>query len=221
MMIGPPRVIEQRVDGVRMEPFEAVDIEVPEESVGAVADLLLPRKATMIEMGDADGEGRVSVAYEMPSRCLVGVKSRLLTATQGQGLMTSTFAGYRPHAGEYGARTRGNILSSAQGSVTSYALDKVGKSGRFFSAPADKVYENQIVGIHSREGELKVNLCKAKELTNMRSTGKDDFVKLPPPMQLSLEDAVEYVVDGEYVEVTPDAIRMGVRVKPNARLAKK
>ena len=144
-----------------------------------------------------------------------------MTATQGNAVMTSTFAGYKPYAGEYGARTRGNMLSTSQGPVTAYALDKVGARGRFFSGVADVVYENQIVGISAREGDVKVNICKGKELTNMRASGKDDMVKLAPPMQLTLEDAVEYIASDEYVEVTPEAIRMGKRVQPNTRGVKK
>ena len=172
-------------------------------------------------MSEANKDGLLGVVYEVPSRCLVGVKSKLMTATQGNAVMTSTFAGYKPHAGEYGARTRGNILSTAQGPVTAYALDKVAQRGRFFSGPGDQVYENQIVGIHAREGELKANICKAKQLSNMRASGKDDFIKLAPPMQLTLEDAVEYITADEYVEVTPDAIRMGVRDKKIVRGLKK
>ena len=221
LMLGCPQVIEKVIDGVRSEPFETVDIELPESTLGGVADLFLQRKATLLEMGEANGEGLTSVVYELPSRCLVGVKSRLMTATQGNAVMTSTFAGYKPYAGEYGARTRGNMLSTSQGPVTAYALDKVGARGRFFSGVADVVYENQIVGISAREGDVKVNICKGKELTNMRASGKDDMVKLAPPMQLTLEDAVEYIASDEYVEVTPEAIRMGKRVQPNTRGVKK
>ena len=159
----------------------------------------------------------LGVLYEMPSRCMVGIKSKLLTQTQGMAVMTSTFAGYKPYAGVYGQRTRGNLLSTHQGPVTSHALDGLSSRGRFFSQPGDAVYENQIVGIHAREGDLKVNVTKAKQLTNMRASGKDEFVKLPPPMELTLEDAVEYIEPDEYVEVTPDAIRIGKYPKAQSR----
>merc|ERR1711871_241636 len=125
-MVGCPQVIEKQLDGQRCEPFELVDIEMPEENLGPVADLFLQRKATLIEMGEANKDGLLGVVYEVPSRCLVGVKSKLMTATQGNAVMTSTFAGYKAYAGEYGARTRGNILSTNQGPATSYALEKVG-----------------------------------------------------------------------------------------------
>jgi len=171
----------------------------------------------MLEMGSSNRDGMVGLVYEVPSRCMVGVKTRLLTATKGEAVMTSTFAGYKPYAGEYGMRTRGNLLSTGAGRVTSYALDKTAARGRFFSSVGDEVYENQIVGIHAREGDLKVNIFKAKELNNMRAAGKDEFLKIPPPLPLTLEDAVEYIVDDEYVEVTPDAIRMGVRPKERVR----
>jgi len=171
-------------------------------------------------MGESNRDGLLGVVYEIPTRCMVGVKSKLMTATQGNAVMTSTFVGYKPYAGAYGQRIRGNILSSSAGPVTSYAIDKVLSRGKFFSQPGDHVYENQIVGIHSREGELKLNICKAKQLTNVRSAGKDDFIVIPPPMQLTLEDAVEYIVDDEYVEVTPETIRIGKTVKTDSRLKK-
>lgn len=217
MLVGCPQVIYKEIDGVKCEPFETVDVELPEQHTGALADLLLPRKGVMLEMGSSNRDGMVGLVYEVPSRCMVGVKTRLLTATKGEAVMTSTFAGYKPYAGEYGMRTRGNLLSTGAGRVTSYALDKTAARGRFFSSVGDEVYENQIVGIHAREGDLKVNIFKAKELNNMRAAGKDEFLKIPPPLPLTLEDAVEYIVDDEYVEVTPDAIRMGVRPKERVR----
>ena len=134
--------------------------------------------------------------------------------------MTTTFAGYKPYAGDFGGRNKGNLLSFETGTATPFAIMKTQDRGAFFTSPGDEVYENQIVGIHAKQQDLKVNICKAKQLTNMRSAGADDKSRATPPMQLTLEDAVEYVVAGEYVEVTPDAIRMGVHPKPD-RFAKK
>merc|ERR1712216_489453 len=123
--------------------------------------------------------------------------------------MGSSFAGYKPYAGDFGGRDRGNLLSFEQGTATPFAITKTQDRGAFFTAPGDEVYEDQIVGINAKAGDLKVNICKAKQLTNMRSAGADDKSTTTPPMQLTLEDAVEYVVNGEFVELTPDAIRMG------------
>merc|ERR1719253_1100293 len=127
--------------------------------------------------------------------------------------MSTTFAGYKPFAGDFGDRSKGNLLSFEQGTATPFAISKVQDRGAFFTKPGDEVYEDQIVGIHAKANDLKVNICKAKQLTNMRSAGADEKSTTIAPMQLTLEDAVEYVEAGEFVEVTPDAIRMGVHPK--------
>ena len=128
-------------------------------------------------------------------------------------MMSTTFAGYKPYAGAFAGRDRGNLLSSATGTVTGHALKSVQERGELFSLVGDEVYENQIIGISAKSGDLKVNACKTKALTNMRSAGNDEKSNCIPPMQLTLEDAVEYIQDGEFVEVTPDAVRMGKRAK--------
>merc|ERR1711918_155395 len=161
-----------------------------------------------------------TIVYEVPTRGMVGVKSKLLTATRGLCVMTTTFAGYKPYAGDFGGRNKGNLLSFETGTATPFSIMKVQDRGAFFSKPGDEVYEDQIVGVNAKDGDLKVNICKAKQLTNMRSSGADEKSTTTPPMQLTLEDAVEYVVAGEFVEVTPDAIRMGLYPKAS-RFSKK
>merc|ERR1719353_1387848 len=220
LMVGPPQVIYKEIDGVQHEPFESVDIELPEEYSGSVIGMLAQRKGSMLDMGSPNNEGMQTIQYEVPTRGMVGVKSKILSATRGLAVMTTTFAGYKPYAGDFGGRDRGNLLSFEQGTATPFAISKVQDRGAFFSRPGDEVYEGQIVGIHAKSGDLKVNICKAKALTNMRSSGADEKSSTTPPMQLTLEDAVEYVVNGEFVEVTPDAIRMGKHPK-EARFAKK
>merc|ERR1711918_89193 len=138
----------------------------------------------------------------------------------GLAVMSSTFLGYKPYAGDFGERDRGNLLSFEKGTATPFSIMKVQDRGAFFTSPGDEVYEDQIVGINSKSGDLKVNICKAKQLTNMRSSGADEKSTTTPPMQLTLEDAVEYVVSGEFVEVTPEAIRMGLYPKAS-RFSKK
>merc|ERR1719453_2297067 len=213
LMVGCPQVLYKDIDGVQQEPFETVDVEVPEESSGSVIDLLSQRKGNMLEMGAVNADGMISVQYEMPTRGMVGVKSRLLSATRGLAVMTSTFAGYRPYAGDFGGRDRGNMLCHETGVANTHGLQKAQERGILFPSPGQEVYEDQIVGINSRPGDLKVNVCRTKQLTNMRAAGKDDNSNLTPPKVMSLEEAVEYVIDAEFVEVTPEAIRMGKRPK--------
>ena len=220
LMIGPPTVIEKEIDGERMEPFETVDIDLPEEYSGAAISLLNERKGSMLEMSAVTNEGQVSIQYEVPARGMAGVKSKLLSASRGLAVMSSTFLGYKPYAGDFGGRDRGNLLSFETGTATPFSIMKTQDRGAFFTSPGDEVYEDQIVGVHAKTGDLKVNICKAKQLTNMRSSGADEKSTCTPAMQLTLEDAVEYVVNGEFVEVTPDAIRMGKHPK-ESRFAKK
>jgi len=220
LMVGPPTVIEKSENGERLEPFELVDIELPEEYASSAISILNERKGMLIEMAPVTKEGSQAIQYEVPARGMNGVKSKLLSATRGLAVMSTTFAGYKPFAGEFGDREKGNLVSFETGTATPFAITKVQDRGAFFSSPGDEVYENQIVGVHAKGGDLKVNICKAKQLTNMRSSGADEKSSTTPPMQLTLEDAVEYVVNGEFVEVTPDAIRMGKHPKPE-RFAKK
>merc|ERR1719478_2128 len=219
-MIGPPTVIEKDIDGERMEPFELVDIELPEEYSGSAISLLNERKGNMLDMSGVSKEGGQTIQFEVPARGMNGVKSKLLSATRGLAVMSTTFAGYKPYAGDFGEREKGNLLSFETGTATPFAITKTQDRGAFFTSPGDEVYENQIVGIHAKKDDLKVNICKTKQLTNMRSAGADEKSTTTQALQLTLEDAVEYVVNGEYVEVTPDAIRMG-KFPKESRFAKK
>jgi len=209
MMVGCPQVIEKQVDGERCEPFEMVDIELPDEYSGSAISLLNERKGNMLEMSAPTKEGLVNLQFDMPARGMNGVKSKLLSATKGLAVMSTTFAGYKPYAGDFGSRDRGNLLSFEQGTATPFSLTKVQDRGTLFAGAGDEVYEDQIVGIHAKTGDLKVNICKAKQLTNMRSAGADEKSTTTPPTIMTLEEAVEYITIGEFVEVTPDAIRMG------------
>jgi len=220
LMVGPPTVIEKTENGERLEPFELVDIELPEEYSSAAISLLNERKGMLVDMGAVTKEGSQAIQYEVPARGMAGVKSKLLSASRGLAVLSSTFAGYKPYAGDFGERSRGNLLSFEQGTATPFAIMKTQDRGAFFSAPGDEVYADQIVGVNAKSGDLKVNICKAKQLTNMRSAGADEKSTTTAPMQLTLEDAVEYVVRGEFVEVTPDAIRMGKHPK-ESRFGKK
>jgi len=215
LYIGCPQVIEKTEGGERQEPFELVDIELPEEYSGSAIDLLNQRKGAMVSMSSPTKEGLVTIEYEVPSRGMNGVKSKLLSASRGLAVMSSTFAGYKSYAGDFGERDRGNLLSFETGTTSAFSLAKIQERGALFSSPGEEVYENQIIGINAKAGDLKVNACKTKALTNMRSAGADEKSNVTPPMQLTLEDAVEYIQEGEFVEVTPDAVRMGKKPKPS------
>ena len=197
-----------------------MDIELPEEYSGSAIDLLNQRKGAMLGMSSVTKEGMVTIEYEVPSRGMNGVKSKLLSATRGLAVMSTTFAGYRSYAGDFGERDRGNLLSFETGTCSPFSLAKIQDRGALFSKPGDEVYENQIIGINAKAGDLKVNACKTKQLTNMRSSGADEKSNVIPAMQLTLEDAVEYIAADEFVEVTPDAIRMGKKPK-ESRFARK
>jgi GTP-binding protein len=211
LMVGAPKVLfEEGEDGEKLEPFEDIDVEVPEEFASSVIAILNARKGTMTDMSTPTAEGMQTLAYDMPTRCMVGVKSDVLTATRGLATMTSTFGGYRPYAGDLGQRLKGNLISGEQGVATPYALMKLSDRGEFFIEATSETFSGQIIGVSNKPGDLKINVCKAKQLTNMRSSGADEAVKIQPPKPLTLEDAVEYIVDGEFVELTPDGIRMGL-----------
>jgi len=210
LMVGCPQVIEKEIDGVRHEPFESVDIEIPEEFSGNAISLLNNRKGCMVQMGAPNAEGLMPLQYEVPARGMNGVKSALLSASKGLALMTSSFAGYKPYAGDFEKRSNGNILSIDTGKATTYSIENAQKRGTLFVGPGEEIYVNQIVGEASRGDTMKMNLCKAKTLDNMRAAGKDKDTGVVTKKDFTLEEAIEFI-DGEneYVEITPDAIRMG------------
>jgi len=210
MMIGPPITIERTVDGQREEPFELVDIELPDEYSGAAISLLNDRKGCMSEMGPSNTEGFTSMQYEVPSRGMNGVKSALLTATRGLVIMTTSFSGYKPYAGDFPGRKVGNLVSMAAGAATSYSIESAQARGELFVSPGDEVYDKMIIGQAKQPQDMKINIAKTKTLDNMRAAGNDKNNKIVPAKKFSLEECVEYIVPGEFVEVTPDALRMGV-----------
>jgi GTP-binding protein len=210
LQVGAPKVIfaEDELGG-KTEPFEDVDIEVADEFSSSVVAILNARKGMMEDMSPPTAEGMVTMTYTMPTRCMVGVKSQVLSATKGLATMTTTFGGYKAYAGDLPARSRGNLVSAETGVATGFAIMKLQDRGEFFVSPQDDTFEGHIIGINNKGGDLKVNVCKAKQLTNMRAAGSDENLKIAPPKDLTLEDAVEYIEEGEYVELTPETIRMG------------
>jgi len=209
--VGPPTVIfkQNEETGATEEPWESVEVRVPEEYVGGVVDLMNQRKGELQDMGIEEGEGMSIVKYLVPTRGMLGLRSSLLTATRGTALIDSIFDSYRPKIqGEIQAREKGSLLAFADGETTTFGLEGAQDRGRLFAQPGDEVYKGMIVGIHQRPGDLEVNVCKTKALTNMRSANKGITVGLTSSIELSLDDCVEYIAADELLEVTQTKLRM-------------
>jgi len=210
--VGPPTVIykENEETGHIEEPWEKVEVRVPEEYVGGVVDLFNGRKAELQDMGKEDAEGGMStVEYLVPTRGMLGLRSALLTATRGTAIIDSVFDSYRPRInGEIQGRDKGSLLAFADGSATTFGLEGAQDRGKLMISPNDEVYKGMIVGIHQRPGDLEVNVCKTKALTNMRSANKGITVGLQGGIEMSLDACVEYLAADEILEVTPSKFRM-------------
>ncbi|MBM7565679.1 translational GTPase TypA [Paenibacillus sacheonensis] len=208
MQVSKPEVIVKEIDGVKCEPYERLLIDVPEENMGAVMESLGSRKAEMVNMVN-NGSGQVRIEFIIPARGLIGYRTNFLTLTRGYGIMNHAFDNYGPLAGSsVGGRHQGVLISSETGVTTFYGMLGVEDRGLLFLEPATDVYEGMIVGEHNRDSDIIVNICKEKALTNVRSAGKDDTVRLKTPVLFSLEQALEYLNDDEYCEVTPKSIRL-------------
>jgi len=212
LMIGAPTVIYKKgPNGEKLEPFEEVECTVPEEYVGAVVDILSRRKGSMLDMTVSGQEGTTTIKYLLPTRGILGLRNACLTATRGTAVLDSIFHDYLPFAGEIEARDKGSLLAYEDGTVTPFGIVGAQDRGLLFVPPRIDVYKDMIIGIHQRPGDLKVNVCKQKALTNMRAAGSDNTVKLTPPIDLSLDSMVEYINEEEVVEVTPGFMRMSKR----------
>mgnify|MGYP001153735022 FL=1 len=206
LQVGQPQVIFKEIDGVKCEPIEELTINVPEEYSSKIIDMVTRRKGEMVKMENT-GE-RINLEFDMPSRGIIGLRTNVLTASAGEAIMAHRFKEYQPHKGEIERRTNGSMIAMESGTAFAYAIDKLQDRGKFFIFPQDEVYAGQVVGEHSHDNDLVINVTKSKKLTNMRASGSDDKVRLIPPVQFSLEEALEYIKEDEYVEVTPKAMRM-------------
>jgi GTP-binding protein len=207
LAVGRPRVVFKEIDGVRHEPFETLTIDVEEENQGAVMEELGVRRGELQDMM-SDGKGRVRLEYRVPARGLIGFQSEFLTLTRGTGVASHIFDSYDVVKGDIDDRRNGVLVSQDSGPAVAYALWKLQERGRMFVSPGDELYEGMIIGIHSRDNDLSVNPIRQKQLTNVRSSGTDEAVRLTPPIQLTLERAVEFIADDELVEITPKSIRL-------------
>ena len=210
MAVSKPRVVFHDVDGVRHEPIEMVTADVEETHQGGVMQALGERKGELVNM-EPDGNGRVRLEYRIPARGLIGFSNEFMNLTRGSGLISNIFDGYEPHKGEIGGRKNGVLISMDAGEIFTYALGKLDDRGRMFVKPNDPVYEGMIVGIHNRDNDLVVNATRTKQLTNFRVSGKEDAIKVTPPIDLTLEYGVEFIDDDELVEITPKSIRVRKR----------
>jgi GTP-binding protein len=192
------------------EPYEALTVDVEEAHQGAIMESLGRRRGELTDMA-VDGNGRARLDYRIPARGLIGFQGDFLTQTRGTGLMSHIFDGFAPVKGEIPDRRNGVLVSKEQGEAVAYALFNLQERGRLFVSPGEKLYEGMIIGIHSRDNDLVVNPIKTKKLTNIRAAGKDDAILLTPPIELTLEYAVEFIADDELVEVTPESIRIRKR----------
>jgi GTP-binding protein len=206
LQVGQPQVIIKEIDGVKCEPVEELTIDLPEEHSGTAVEAVSKRKG---EMTDMEPKGnRMIIRFLVPSRGIIGLRNYLLTQTAGEAIMTHRFLEFQPYKGEIPGRMNGSMISMEQGSAIPYSLNNLQERGKFFVESNQDIYEGQVIGENSRQGDLVVNVTKTKKMSNMRSSGADDKVKLAPPKRFSLEEALEYIQSDEYVEVTPQTIRL-------------
>ncbi len=210
LAVSKPRVVFHDVNGVRHEPIELLTVDIEDQHQGGVMQALGERKGELVNM-ETDGRGRVRLDYRIPARGLIGFSNEFMNLTRGTGLISNIFDGYEPYKGEIAGRKNGVLISMDAGEIVTYALGKLDDRGRMFVRAGDPVYEGMIVGIHSRDNDLVVNAVRQKQLTNFRVSGKEDAIKITPPIELTLEYAVEFIADDELVEITPKSIRVRKR----------
>lgn len=206
LSVGQPRVVIKEIDGQKCEPIEALTVDTLEETSGKVIELVSQRKGEMVNM--VTKGKRTVMDFEMPTRGLIGLRNQILTATAGEAIMAHRFKEYQPWKGPITGRINGSLISKENGVTTAYSIDKLQDRGKFFVDPGEKIYTGQVIGEQNKPGDLVINITTEKKLTNMRASGSDDSVKIIPKIKFSLEEALEYIQNDEYVEVTPQSIRM-------------
>ena len=206
LQVGQPKVLDKTINGQRCEPIENLTIDVPDEFVGRAIEMATRRKGALVHMDSRDG--RTHLDFDIPARGMMGLRSNLLTASAGEAVVSHRFKDYEPYKGDIEKRINGSLVSLDTGTAIAYAMDKLQDRGRFFVEPGEEIYAGQVVGEHTRERDLNINICKTKKLTNVRAAGSDEKVMLPPAIKFSLEEALEYIQEDELVEVTPHAMRL-------------
>jgi len=216
---APEVILRQDEDGQTLEPYEEIYLQTPPDTVSAVIGTLDKRRGRMISMVD-EADGNVLVTYRIPTRGLLGFRHQFLTLTRGRGVMDTLFSGYGPLSGTIAPRGRGSLVAWEAGVSTTFGLKNAEGRGRLFIGPGTVVYEGMVVGEHQRPGDLNVNVCKAKHLTNMRSSTKDIEIRLSPPEEMSLDRSIEYLSDDELLEITPLSLRISKRILDNEERGK-
>lgn len=206
LQVGQPQVIIKEIDGVKCEPVESLTVNVPEEYSSKVVDMVTRRKGDIVSMETQND--RINIEFVIPSRGIIGLRNNVLTATAGEAIMAHRFLEYQPWKGVIERRTNGSLIAMEAGTAYAYAIDKLQDRGRFFIFPQEEVYAGQVVGENAKDSDIVVNVTKSKKLTNMRASGADDKARIVPPVVFSLEEALEYIKEDEYVEVTPNHIRL-------------
>jgi GTP-binding protein len=206
LQVGQPQVIYKEVDGVKCEPIEELTINVPEEFASKMIDMVTRRKGEMTGM-ETQGD-RSNIEFEIPSRGIIGLRTNVLTASQGEAIMAHRFKNYQPYKGDIERRVNGSMVALETGTAYAYSIDKLQDRGKFFIDPGEEVYAGQVVGEHVHDNDLVINVAKAKQLTNVRASGSDDKARIVPKTIMSLEECLEYIKGDEYVEVTPQSMRM-------------
>ncbi|MDH5598532.1 MAG: EF-Tu/IF-2/RF-3 family GTPase, partial [Cyclobacteriaceae bacterium] len=206
LQVGKPHVVTRMVDGKKFEPIETLVIDVPENFSGKVIEYVTQRKGEMIIM-EPKGD-MVHLEFDIPARGLFGLRNNLLTATAGEAVITHRFKEFAPDKGEINDRRKGSLVSMETGQALAYSIDRVQDRGRFFVEPGEQIYKGQVIGEHTRDNDLELNLIKGKKLTNMRASGSDDSAKIAPKIKFSLEESMEYIKEDEYLEITPLSLRM-------------
>ncbi|HRH63932.1 MAG TPA: translational GTPase TypA, partial [Bacteroidia bacterium] len=206
LQVGQPQVLIKEIDGVKCEPIEVLTVDVPEPVSGKVIELVSQRKGDMLIM-EPKGD-MIHLEFSIPSRGIMGLRNKVLTATAGEAIMAHRFKAYEPWKGEINGRISGSLISMEQGTAIAYSIDKLQDRGFFFIDPTEEIYAGQVIGEHTRPDDLAVNITKTKKLTNMRASGSDEKMKIAPAVKFSLEEAMEYIQEDEYVELTPASIRM-------------
>ncbi len=206
LQVGQPQVIIKEIDGQKCEPIELLTINVPEEYSSKIIDMVTRRKGEMLTMNAQND--RIHMEFTIPSRGIIGLRNNVLTASAGEAIMAHRFHEYQPWKGDIERRTNGSLIAMEGGTAYAYAIDKLQDRGRFFIFPQEEVYAGQVVGENAKDNDIVVNVTKSKKLTNMRASGADDKARIIPPVVFSLEEALEYIKEDEYVEVTPNHLRI-------------
>ncbi|MDE6451105.1 MAG: translational GTPase TypA, partial [Odoribacter sp.] len=206
LQVGQPKVIIKEINGQKCEPVEELTIDIPEEFSGKAIEMVTKRKGVLNNMETRDQ--RVHLDFDIPSRGIIGLRSNLLTASAGEAIIAHRLKGFEPYKGDIEMRINGSLIAMETGDTFAYAINKLQDRGKFFIEPGETVYAGQVIGESTRMEDIVINVCKSKKLTNMRASGSDDKVNIAPPVKFSLEEALEYIQEDEYVEVTPHAMRL-------------